>query len=541
MKYFIYCRKSQEAEDRQVLSLESQRREVEQMAVGDPSSEIVDIYSEAYSAKAPGRPVFNAMLDRVERGEAEGIIAWHPDRLARNSMDGGRIIYLLDQGKIKDLKFCSHSFENSSQGKFMLNIIFGYSKYYVDSLSENVKRGQREKIKHGWMPNRAALGYRNCRETGRVVPNPPHFETVRTMFDLLLTERHSVAEIHRIARDDWAYVTPVHKTTGGKPLSRSQLYRILTNPVYAGYIHWNGQLYPGAHKPMVSKSEFQKIQSILGRTPAARPKARSFTYAGLFTCGACGKAVTAEYKRKPSGREYIYYHCTRMHTIPKCRQPSIEEKQLSAQVTDFLDHIFIPQPIVDWALRTLRETPDQGEALAKERQKRYQAAVNRLETQIRNLTDLRLRDLITDAEFEDKRAALQLDLGAAQERLSENEERKVTFEPAEVLLRVSNRARSCFENGNPARRRKLLKTLCSNPQVKDKKTLLTAAKPFQDIRDVCENLIRLGECTDVRTVQDAISSDAIDSIKKIASSISPEMMQELKAVLDESGDRSLTA
>jgi len=74
----------------------------------------------------------------AERGEADGIVAWHPDRWARNSIDGGRIIYLLDRKVLNNLRFASFTFENNPQGKFMLSITFGYSKYYVDSLSENV-------------------------------------------------------------------------------------------------------------------------------------------------------------------------------------------------------------------------------------------------------------------------------------------------------------------------------------------------------------------------------------------------------------------
>ena len=73
-------------------------------------------------------------------------------RLARNSIDGGQIIYLLDRGSLKDLKFATQSFENNPQGKFMLSITFGYSKYYVDALSENVKRGNRAKVERGWRP-----------------------------------------------------------------------------------------------------------------------------------------------------------------------------------------------------------------------------------------------------------------------------------------------------------------------------------------------------------------------------------------------------
>src|SRR5579862_1939221 len=146
--FFIYARKSTESEDRQIRSINDQLAELRQLAHRDGLN-VVDTFIEKQSAKIPGRPVFNEMIDRIEAGEATGVMAWHPDRLARNSVDGGRIVYLVDTGKITELKFPTFWFEPTPHGKFMLSIMFGQSKYYVDSLSENIRRGHRQRLKNG--------------------------------------------------------------------------------------------------------------------------------------------------------------------------------------------------------------------------------------------------------------------------------------------------------------------------------------------------------------------------------------------------------
>ncbi|PIX81268.1 MAG: hypothetical protein COZ34_04185, partial [Candidatus Pacebacteria bacterium CG_4_10_14_3_um_filter_34_15] len=140
MKYFLYARKSTDEDDRQVLSIEAQVTELHEFARKE-NLEVIKEFVESKTAKAPGRPIFNSMIKEIESLGNVGILAWHPDRLARNSIDGGKIIYLVDKEQITSLKFPTFWFDSTPQGKFMLNIAFGQSKYYIDNLSENIKRG----------------------------------------------------------------------------------------------------------------------------------------------------------------------------------------------------------------------------------------------------------------------------------------------------------------------------------------------------------------------------------------------------------------
>ena len=157
--------------------------------------EIVASLCEAQTAKEPGRKVFGEMLDRICAGEASGILAWHPDRLARNSIDGGKIIYLLDTGKINDLKFPTFWFDSTPQGKFMLNIAFGQSKYYVDSLSENTKRGLRQKVRRGEYPSVAPVGYINDVRTKTVIVDRKKAKVIRKSFELYAAGKATLGDI----------------------------------------------------------------------------------------------------------------------------------------------------------------------------------------------------------------------------------------------------------------------------------------------------------------------------------------------------------
>ena len=477
MKYFIYCRKSSESEDRQILSIDSQRDELERAYAGRQDIEVVEVFKESFSAKAPGRPIFSEMLARIERGDADGIITWHPDRLARNSVDGGRIIYLLDKKILKDIKFSTFTFENNSQGKFMLSIIFGYSKYYVDSLSENVKRGNRAKIARGWRPNGAPIGYLNDRESKTIVKDPDRFLFVRKLFDLALTGSFSLRRLMEEART-WGLRTRQHKRIGGRYLTISGVHRILRNPFYAGLLVWKGETHQGAQEPMITMEEFERVQRLSCKPGKPTPHRRNFPFTGLIRCGECGFMVTAEDKINRYGKRYSYYHCTKRRLDYRCNQRSITATQLDAVFHEFINALGVPESLHQWGIRKVENARADKQRHATHQIFSLQRAYDEAGKALGNLTTLRIRETIDDEEFILQRETLRREQLRLREGLEHAKQGNQWFEPGELLLSFSARALKWYEQGNDQIKRRIVLAASSNLVLKDKILNIEAKKPF---------------------------------------------------------------
>ena len=345
MKYFLYARKSTEDEERQVMSIEAQLAELAEFAKRD-GIEIAEIYIESKSAKKPGREVFNKMICAIQASdEPIGIMAWHPDRLARNSIDGGQIIYLIDTGKVVSLRFPTFWFEPTPQGLFMLQVAFGQSKYYSDNLSENVKRGKRQKLRRGEWPGLAPFGYINNQKTRNIDIDPVKSKLVKIAFKEYGEGRHTLASLSERLSEFGA----VNKF--GKPLCKFAINRILTCKAYIGVIEYNGESYEGNFEPIISLSDFSAVQKVLKlkAKPRKVKKGHNFPFTGLLTCGECGAAITAQYAHGRGGT-YIYYRCTKR--LGPCSQKYLQHSQLVEQLKGRLEKIALPDK---WAKYMLSE------------------------------------------------------------------------------------------------------------------------------------------------------------------------------------------
>ena len=422
-KFFLYARKSTDVEDKQVLSIEAQITELRAFAKTE-GLEILEELVEKQSAKVPGRPVFNAMVERIERGETNGIVCWHPDRLARNSVDGGRIIYLLDCGHLQTLKFPTFWAENTSQGKFMLNIAFGQSKYYVDNLSENTKRGLRQKVRRGEYPSLAPIGYLNDPRNKSVVVDKKRASLIRKAFELYAKDNSRLEDISNFLAQRGI------TSRGNKNLKRDRISFILSNPFYVGLFRYAGEVHEGKHQPVVSKKIFDKVQEILkqrGR-PHHKTKNEPQAFCGLLHCATCGMGITGEYKvkRQKNGNEhyYTYYHCTRKNKMVKCKEPCIRQEGLDQQISSLLQKFSLRE---DWAEDLLKmldkdkmETAQSSAAFVQENRNK----VVEIQSKLQRLLDGYLEQDIDREIYREEKAKLLSAKKSLEEKTTNLEQKR---------------------------------------------------------------------------------------------------------------------
>ena len=342
VKYCLYARKSTESEEQQVLSIDSQIKEMLTMAERD-FLEIVEIKKESHSAKEAGqRPIFNEIVDEIKVGKFNGILTWAPDRISRNAGDLGRIVDLMDAGMLHEIRTYGQKFTNSPNEKFLLMILGSQAKLENDNKVENVKRGLRARCEMGLWPCIAPTGYLNSKNTDKrchVEIDPHRAPIIRKIFEKVAYEKWSGRKVHSWLRDDLKF-----KTKNGKPLTLGNIYLTLRNHFYYGTFEYpknGGQWYQGKHEPIISKELFDKVQEQMTESNM-KGEHKEFAFTKLMTCGLCGSGITADekFKKQKNGNShrYVYYGCCKFHD-KNCKSGYLKEEDLIEQLAGLMDKI----------------------------------------------------------------------------------------------------------------------------------------------------------------------------------------------------------
>ncbi len=510
MKYFIYCRKSTDSEDRQLLSLPAQKRELDELAQKE-HLEIVDRFSESASAYKVGRPEFSKMVERLQNGEADAILVWQYNRIARNSLDGGMIVYMLDSGVLKGIRTPTGYTDGSGNSKFMLQLEFAMSKKSSDDNSESVKRGNKEKVLRGWSLKRHS-GYQFVEDTatGEKITASDHerFPLVQKAIKMVLDYK-TPPQVVEILNKNWGYVTPKTRHTGGKPMSISNFYKILHNEFYAGWIYTaDGLRIKGKHEAMISDQEFDKLQVILGYKGTTRPKTLQLPYRGLMQCGECSSAICLEekyqlictgcktkfaYRNKvacpkcsmaiekmtdPTRLHYIYASCTKKKN-KACSQRTIRIEALENQIKDYLMSLEIKPKVSEWVLKQLKNNTQGQIGINTQALKNLQRITLDVQKELDGLLvqytqpDNRDRQIISTEAYMTRKKKLEKEKADSEGKLADLSQRIKNFmKDTEEKFNFAVMATEEFNTGDYEKRTTVFRNLGSNLKLLNRKVLM---------------------------------------------------------------------
>jgi site-specific DNA recombinase len=426
--YLGYCRKSSESDERQVQSIEDQTTVVKGLSTTfGLKLKDEDIIEDSRTARLPyRRDGFKTLVARIQSGEAQGIICWKLDRLARNPEEAGIIMGMLQRGEIKHIKTFEKDFRPEDNA-LLTFVEFGIANQYSRDLSSNVKRGLKSKLEKGIRPGGCPPGYLNTKTKNRgendVIVDDERFDDIKKAWDMLLTNNLTPMQILNWLNNERGYQTLKTKKRGGGPMSRTSMYSVFNNIFYAGWFHYGGGFHKGTHTSMITLEEFDRAQILLGKRGKPRNQPQQYAYTGAIMCEACGNGVIATYKKKlikKDGKvhEYTLYFCER------CRKAKTSAGRRYANVNlieeaieQELAQLEIAPEFLEWALDIIDETEDEAHADKKHVAESLQKAADACQTRLERLLEGYSRGVIDDEDFLQQKNLIKNEAARLHERL----------------------------------------------------------------------------------------------------------------------------
>jgi site-specific DNA recombinase len=462
-----YTRVSSKDQDREGFSIPAQQRLLREYARSQGFT-VVREFVDIETAKQTGRAGFGEMLAFLRLNpDCTTILVEKTDRLYRN---------IRDWVTIDDLHIVVHfvkeatvvSADSRSSDKFMHGIKVLMAKNYVDNLSEEVKKGMREKAQQGQWPSVAPIGYVNNLSTHRIEPDAVRAPLIADVFHLYATGDYSlkalVAQVRTIG---------LTYPRGNRPLRKSDVHRILQNPIYFGEFVWLGQRYEGVHDAIIDRETFDQVQAVLRRRPRARYPKQRHPFMGLVTCGRCGCAMTAECKKG----KYVYYHCTNFHG--DCENTYIRQERLGDLLADVIRPIQISQAIADDIATAIQSSDHDAERhrsdTLRQLDERRRGILSKLDRGYEDFIEGRISDEFWTRRSQAWEADLQL-IDAERSRVGAP--RPNMLVTAVKILELAKQAEFLYKQQKPEAQRRLLETVLSNCAFDRGSLSVTYVKPF---------------------------------------------------------------
>ncbi len=479
MNCVIYARVSSKEQEREGYSIPAQLRLLKQYARKN-KLKVLREFVDVETAKTAGRLNFGKMVEYVRvKSDVKAILVEKTDRLYRNFKDYVLLENLdLEIHLVKENEVISK--ESRSHAKFVHGIKVLLAKNYIDNLSEEVKKGMREKAEQGEYPAKAPLGYLNDKVRKRVIPDPKYAPLVTRIFDAYESGRYSFATLaNHVFKEGWS-------TPSGKRIAKSMVEFILKNRFYVGQFVWKNIVYKGNHEPLIPAHQFDSVQSLMSGRHASRSGRKEFLFKGTIKCRFCGCAIVGEIKKG----KYVYYHCTQAKG--KCDQPWVREEVIDAQMADIFKAVEVDGRTVDDVVRALKDSYRDEKDYRTTETARLVKRRDELQYRLDKAYEDRLDGVIDVGYWQDVSSRWRSEQDAVNDQLTRlTESSRDYIDQAAEVLELSQQAYSLYVSRKASEKRELLALVLSNCTFDGTTLYPTYRKPFDLIAEGIQNQIKL--------------------------------------------------
>lgn len=481
MKTVLFCRVSSKEQETEGYSLSSQEKLLSEYAQAKHFNvKRVFAISESASGSVQ-RNTFKQMLTYLSKNDIKILIVEKTDRLTRNHKDAVAMNDWVNEDPERQVHFVKENFflhkESKSNEKFIWNIKVSVAEYYLDNLSEEVKKGQKEKLAQGWLPTRPPLGYKTVGEKGKrihVIDEATKYYALN-MFKYYNSGDYSVKKLA-----DKLYEEGLRSVNGNK-VPHSRIHKYLKDPFYIGTNVWNGKEYPGKQEPLIDKDMFKSIQTQMTSRTTPRYRKRNYLFRGLIKCIDCGGTITWEIQKG-----HVYGHCN--HYKPCGQQKWSKEHEVEDQLVECFSKMQIAdKDLINWVLKALKESHKDEISYYESSIENIVSHEEKVKQRLSKLFDAKLDGTIDESfynqkykEYTEQRDKLE------KQRKAINTSDNRFYELGSAVLDFSQRSKEAYLEAKKDQRRKLLMLVFEKMWLDEGKLTYEFTKPFKLITEALQ-------------------------------------------------------
>ena len=270
----IYTRKSTEhGLDMEFNSLQNQEESCKAYILSQAFNgwEYTKTYSDGgISGGTMDRPGLQALLNDIREGHIQVVVVYKVDRLSRSIIDFHKMMQEFDKYGCNFVSITQSFDTSNSMGKLTLNMLLSFAQFEREVSAERVRdKIAASKAKGLWMGGTPPLGYEvNERQLS---VNEREAGIVRLIFQKYIESENMFAVAEYLNEQGFCTKKWVAKRSkrehGGGQFYKSNVHRILTNPLYIGKIaHYaQNKIYDGKHEGIISRDLWDKVQGLIRR------------------------------------------------------------------------------------------------------------------------------------------------------------------------------------------------------------------------------------------------------------------------------------